>query len=73
MIQGGGRFNDFGFHEPPTPVAQGPCGFDKERSLIVKNIESFAIPCLMEQNREKVRENSFYLSLMSSHKESPDF
>ena len=31
-----GRFNDFGFHGPPTPAGQGPCGFDKGRSLIVK-------------------------------------
>ena len=28
-------FNDLGFHGPPTPVGQGPCGFDKERSLVV--------------------------------------
>ena len=26
----------FGFHGPPTPACQGPCGFNKGRSLVVK-------------------------------------
>ena len=30
-----GRFNDLGFHGPPTHVCQGPCGFDKLRPLVV--------------------------------------
>ena len=29
-------FNDLGFQGPPTPVGQGPCGFDKERSQAMK-------------------------------------
>ena len=26
----------FEFHGPPTPACQGPCGFDKGQSLVVK-------------------------------------
>ena len=37
----------FGFHGPPTPACQGPCGFDKGQSLVVKlNIKSLASPCV---------------------------
>ena len=30
------RFNDLGFHGPPTPAGHGPCRFDKGRSLVVE-------------------------------------
>ena len=31
-----GIFSVFGFHGPPTPAGQGPCGFDKGMSLVVR-------------------------------------
>ena len=32
----GADFLKLGFHGPPTSAGQGPCGFDKGRSLTVK-------------------------------------
>ena len=47
-----GRFNDLGFHGPPTPAGQGPIGFDNGRSLVFKyNVKSLAIPFFTELDR----------------------
>ena len=35
-IRGGARFNDLGFHGPPSSAGRGPRGFDKGRSLVVE-------------------------------------
>ena len=64
------RFNDLGFHGPPTPADQGPCGFDKGRSLTVKKIvKSLESLCVMELYRLKV---GGFFGLVSLHMESPD-
>ena len=47
-----GRFNDLGFHGPPTPVGQGPFGLDKGRSLVAKScVQSLTSPCVSELDR----------------------
>ena len=58
-----------GFQGPPTPVGQGPCGFDKGRSLAVKsNVKSMASPCLTELDRFKVEgKKQFFRSYFATH------